>query len=71
MPRKEALEAEGVIVEALSDNVFRVELANGHRLIARLPARWRAQAASLAPGYKVRLELTPFDLSRGRIRLET
>ncbi len=70
MPRKDALKAEGLIVQAMPQNVFRVELANGHRLVAHLPGRLRHRAAELALGCKVQLELTPYDLSRARIRLE-
>ncbi len=54
-------------MEALPHAMHRVELANGHRVLARFKGRARRQAASLAPGVKVMLEMSPFDLSQGCI----
>ena len=67
MARKDAFQVEGRVVEALPKMRFRVELANGHRLLARVPASQRAMAEALAAGDKVRLRLSPYDLSTGRI----
>jgi translation initiation factor IF-1 len=69
MPAPGAIAAEGVIVEALSGGAWRVQLANGHRLVARPPRR-RAAGASLAVGQAVALRLSPFDLSKGLIILK-
>jgi translation initiation factor IF-1 len=54
-------------VEVLGEGLFRAELANGHRLVAHTARRQRAQTAALGAGDKVRLELSPFDMSAGRI----
>ncbi len=71
MSREGAIEAEGVVVEYLPNQRYRVELANGHRLLAFMTGRARLSFSRLAPGDKVRLELSPYDLSAGRIVLET
>jgi translation initiation factor IF-1 len=71
MAREGAIEAEGVVVELLPNKMYRVELANGHRLLAFMTGKARLSFARLAPGDKVRLELSPFDLSAGRIIVET
>ena len=71
MARESAIKVEGVIVEALPNGTFRVELANGHRLLAFVAGRAHQQVAGLSPGRKVALELTPYDLSAGRIVVET
>jgi translation initiation factor IF-1 len=65
--RADAIEVEGTVVEALPHAMHRVELANGHRVLARFKGRDRRRAASLAPGEKVKLEMSPFDLSQGCI----
>jgi translation initiation factor IF-1 len=65
--RADAIEVEGTVVEALPHAMHRVELANGHRVLARFKGRSRRPAASLAPGEKVTLEMSPFDLSQGCI----
>jgi len=54
-------------VEVLGEGLFRAELANGHRLVAHTARRQRAQAAEVAVGDRVRLELSPFDMSVGRV----
>ena len=69
MAQKDAIRAEGRVVEARPNGVFRVELANGHRLMAHLPKRQRPAAGRLQAGDLVSVELTPFDLSAGRILL--
>jgi translation initiation factor IF-1 len=71
MAREGAIEAEGVVVELLPNKMYRVELANGHRLLAFMTGKARLSFAHLAPGDKVRLELSLFDLSAGRIIVET
>jgi len=67
MPRESAIEAEGAIVEVLPNKTYRVQLANGHRLLAFVAGKARLGFARLALGEKVRLELSPYDLSVGRI----
>ena len=67
MPRADAIEVEGTIVEALPHGLYRVELANGHRLLGHFKGQARKNPPSLAPGRKVGLELSPFDLSKGCI----
>ena len=71
MARTDAFKVEGVVVEALPNQTYRVELANGHRLLAFVAGRARREFAGLAPGDKVTLQLTPYDLSAGRILVET
>jgi translation initiation factor IF-1 len=67
MAREGAIETEGVVIEVLPNRMYRVELANGHRLLAFVAGKARLSFARLAPGEKVRLELSPYDLSSGRI----
>jgi translation initiation factor IF-1 len=67
MARTDAIRVEGVVVEVLPNKTCRVELANGHRLLAFGAGRARSAFASLGPGDKVNLELSPYDLSAGRI----
>ena len=71
MAREGAIEAEGAVVEVLPNRMYRVELANGHRLLAFVAGKANLSFARLAPGDKVRLELSPYDLSVGRIMVET
>jgi translation initiation factor IF-1 len=70
MAREGAIEAEGAVVEVLPNRMCRVELANGHRLLAFRPGKAKLRFAPLALGDKVRLELSPYDLSVGRIIVE-
>ena len=63
----DAFKVEGVIVEALPKLRFRVELPNGHRLLAHVPRRLQNTAAGLAVGHRVALEISPCDLSKGSI----
>ena len=67
MAKQKHIEQDGVIVEALSNAMFRVELENGHVLIAHISGKMRMHFIKLLPGDKVRLELSPYDLSQGRI----
>jgi translation initiation factor IF-1 len=72
MPKKEAIEVEGTVREALPNAMFWVELANGHRVLTHISGRMRMHYIRILPGDKVLVELSPYDLSRGRItyRLE-
>ncbi len=70
MAREDAIKVEGAVVEVLPNRTCRVELANGHRLVAYLTGKARLSFARLAPGDKVTLELSPYDLSEGRIIVE-
>ena len=67
MPKKEAIEVEGTVVEPLPNAMFRVELANGHKVLAHVSGKIRMHYIRILPGDKVLLELSPYDLSRGRI----
>jgi translation initiation factor IF-1 len=71
MAGTDAFKVEGVVVEALPNKTYRVELANGHRLLAFVAGKTRRTFAGLAPGDRVKLQLTPYDLSAGRILVET
>jgi translation initiation factor IF-1 len=70
MPRADAIEVEGVVVEVLPNKTYRVELANGHRVLAFVSGRARLNFVRFALGDKVNLEMSPYDLSQGRIRVE-
>ena len=67
MPKKETIEVEGVAVEPLPNAMFRVELPNGHRVLAHISGKMRMHYIRILPGDKVLVELSPYDLSRGRI----
>ena len=67
MPKKEAIEVEGTVIEALPNAVFRVELANGHEVLAHISGKIRMHYIRILPGDKVLIELSPYDLTRGRI----
>ena len=67
MGKKEAIEVEGVVVEALPNATFNVELANGHRVLAHISGKIRVHYIRILHGDKVLIELSPYDLSRGRI----
>ena len=67
MPKKEAIEVEGTVVEALPNAMFRVELANGHHVLAHISGKIRMHYIKILRGDKVLIELSPYDLSRGRI----
>jgi translation initiation factor IF-1 len=71
MAGKGAFTVEGVVIEARPNHTYRVELANGHRLLAFVAGRVKQRFAGLAPGDRVTLQLTPYDLSVGRILVET
>ncbi|MGA2660590.1 MAG: translation initiation factor IF-1 [Verrucomicrobiota bacterium] len=65
-----AIKVEGAIVEVLPNGTCRVELSNGHRVLAYVAGKARLSFARLAPGDKVQLEMSPYDLSVGRIIVE-
>ncbi len=67
MPKEDAIEVEGTVIEPLPNAMFRVELPNGHRVLAHISGKMRMHYIKILPGDKVILELSPYDLSRGRI----
>jgi len=67
MPKKEAIEVEGTVVEPLPNAMFRVELANGHKVLAHISGKIRLHYIRILTGDRVLIELSPYDLSRGRI----
>ncbi len=67
MGKQKHIEQDGVIIEALSNAMFRVELENGHVLIAHISGKMRMHYIKILPGDKVKLEISPYDLSKGRI----
>jgi translation initiation factor IF-1 len=71
MVKKNVIEVKGVIVETLPNAMFRVELDNGHKVLAHISGRMRMHYIRILPGDKVTVELSPYDLSRGRITYRT
>jgi len=67
MAKEELIETEGKVVEALPNAMFRVELENGHLVLAHVSGKMRMHFIRILPGDKVKLELSPYDLTRGRI----
>ena len=67
MAGPDAFQVEGRVIKVLSDRTYQVELANGHRLLAFATERTRKEFAGVTPGNIVKLQLTPFDLSTGRL----
>jgi len=67
MPKKEAIEVEGKVVEPLPNAMFWVELPNGHRVLAHISGKMRMHYIRILPGDRVLIELSPYDLTRGRI----
>ena len=67
MAREDLIEVEGTVVEALPNAVFDVELGNGHKVRAHISGKLRTNNIKILPGDKVTLELSPYDLDRGRI----
>ncbi|MCF8082144.1 MAG: translation initiation factor IF-1 [Desulfatiglandaceae bacterium] len=67
MPKEEAIEVEGVVIETLPNAMFRVELKNGHRVLGHISGKMRKHFIKILPGDKVSVELSPYDLTRGRI----
>lgn len=67
MPKEESIQVEGTVVETLPNAMFRVELENGHRVLAHVSGKMRMHFIKILPGDKVTVELSPYDLTRGRI----
>ena len=67
MAKEEAIEVEGIVKEALPNTTFRVELQNGHIILAHLSGKMRKHYIRIVPGDSVKVELSPYDLNKGRI----
>jgi len=67
MAKEEGIEVEGTVIEPLPNAMFRVELENGHRVLAHVAGKMRMHFIRILPGDKVKVELSPYDLTRGRI----
>lgn len=67
MAKQDLIQQDGTIIEALSNAMFRVELENGHEIIAHISGKMRMHYIRILPGDKVAVEMSPYDLSRGRI----
>jgi translation initiation factor IF-1 len=71
MVKEEAIEVEGRVIEPLPNAMFRVELENGHKVLAHISGKMRMHFIKILPGDKVTVELSPYDLTRGRITYRT
>ncbi len=67
MPKDDAIEVEGTVTEPLPNAMFRVQLENGHQVLAHISGKMRMHFIRILPGDKVKVELSPYDLTRGRI----
>ena len=67
MPKDDSIEVEGTVIEPLPNAMFRVELSNGHKVLAHISGKMRMHFIRILPGDKVKLELSPYDLTRGLI----
>lgn len=67
MPKEDVIEVEGTVIEALPNAMFQVELENGHKVLAHISGKLRMNFIKILPGDRVTLELSPYDLTRGRI----
>jgi translation initiation factor IF-1 len=67
MAKEDSIQVEGTVVEALPNAMFRVELESGHKVLAHVSGKMRMHFIKILPGDKVTVELSPYDLSRGRI----
>ncbi len=67
MPKEDVIEVEGTVVEPLPNAMFRVQLENGHKLLAHISGKMRMHFIKILPGDKVKVEISPYDLTRGRI----
>ena len=67
MAKEDAIQVEGTVIEARPNAMFRVELENGHKVLAHVSGKMRMYFIKILPGDKVTVELSPYDLSRGRI----
>lgn len=71
MAKEESIQAEGTVVESLPNAMFRVELDNGHKILAHISGKMRMNYIRILPGDKVTVDMSPYDLSRGRITYRT
>ena len=71
MAKEESIQAEGKVVESLPNAMFRVELDNGHKILAHISGKMRMNYIRILPGDKVTVDMSPYDLSRGRITYRT
>jgi translation initiation factor IF-1 len=71
MPKEEAIQVEGKVLETLPNAMFRVELPNGHKVLAHVSGKMRMHFIKILPGDSVTIELSPYDLTRGRIIYRT
>ena len=67
MPKEELIELEGTVIETLPNTTFKIRLDNGHELLAHISGKLRMHYIKILPGDKVKLEISPYDLNRGRI----
>jgi translation initiation factor IF-1 len=67
LPKDDAIEVEGTVMEPLPNAMFRVQLDNGHKVLAHISGKMRMHFIRILPGDKVKVELSPYDLTRGRI----
>lgn len=67
MPKEEPIHVEGTVIESLPNAMFRVELANGHKVLGHISGKMRMHYIRILPGDRVKLELSPYDLTQGRI----
>ncbi len=67
MPKEEAIKVEGIVIETLPNAMFKVELENKHQVLAHISGKMRMHFIKILPGDKVSVELSPYDLTRGRI----
>ena len=67
MSKEDVIEVEGTVLEALPNAMFQVELENGHKILAHISGKLRMNFIKILPGDRVKLELSPYDLTRGRI----
>ena len=67
MPKEDAIEVEGTVIEPLPNAMFRVQLEGGHKVLAHISGKMRMHYIRILPGVKVKMELSPYDLTRGRI----
>ncbi|MBN1818673.1 MAG: translation initiation factor IF-1 [Sedimentisphaerales bacterium] len=69
MPKKDSIRVEGTVLDALPNAMFRVELESGHQILAHVSGKMRMHFIRILPGDKVTVEMSPYDLTRGRIVL--
>ena len=67
MPKDDVIEVEGTVVKPLPNAMFRVELENGHKVLAHISGKMRMHYIRILPGDRVKVELSPYDLTRGRV----